>query len=77
MPLHGTTSGGGGNFLGYIQYNAKAKAWVRPDNFQDENDKWQTEKVELDPSTLSFAIDLPRLRVGVIDFRSGGAPSRS
>ncbi|MGA1108242.1 MAG: hypothetical protein ACO3TX_06765 [Pseudomonadales bacterium] len=59
---------GGGDFVPYVKYNAKAGRWYTKNNDIDS--------VEVEVANMTAIFDMDGLRTGWFDFRPGQAPSK-
>ena len=62
------------DFLGYVQYDARAGRFFKPNRTQDGNGEWQTDKEEI-TNGFTAVMDLENITVGWILYNTGAAPS--
>lgn len=64
------------DFLGYVQYDARAGRLFRPDRTQNGSGEWETNKEEI-TNGFTAVMDLENIQVGWILYTTAAAPSYS
>lgn len=62
------------DFIGYVQYDARAGRFFRPDRTQNSAGEWETNKEEI-TNGFTAVMDLENIKVGWILYNTGAAPS--
>lgn len=62
------------DFLGYVQYDARAGRFFRPDRTQNSAGEWETDKQEI-TNGFTAVMDLENIQVGWILYNTAAAPS--
>ena len=62
------------DFIGYVQYDARAGRFFRPDRTQNSAGEWETNKEEI-TNGFTAVMDLENIQVGWILYNTAAAPS--
>lgn len=62
------------DFIGYVQYDARAGRFFRPDRTQNSSGDWETNKEEI-TNGFTAVMDLENIQVGWILYNTAAAPS--
>jgi hypothetical protein len=72
----GLNTGGGGDFIPHIRYDARAGRMFRADRTQDAGGQWATDLVDISNPAPAFIMDLASIEVGWLHFGPTGPDYR-